>query len=312
MCLKNDCSLGCHAKDTTGLKCEIGRLYELIGELNAKIDSLRNPEKSAPKEARDQNDLPWFIDKSPEQVAIEILKASKYIFDKNVEVSYHPAESPNRTIGIEFRFKVHHTEGRSSILAEETFFCPLCFGLEQTMARFDGLCEQMHTIRLRHEDEPKAIEDARRQAQQNFAAFRHLLKDIVTEVLGEKHAELLADAPTKEDQRDYCAKLYSSRKGKELLIRNSMYAISPARMSVGKPEKDKKGTYVPITFSDDPRKNGPQYDSEIRKLYVDDGVTRQDFDKLVASLKAVKFNLRKPVKPVKPAKAAKKAKKGGR
>lgn len=316
MCLKNDCNHGCRTQDTTSLKCEIGRLYKLIGELNAKIDSIRNPEKSAPKEAEAPREAetaadstPWFVSKTPEQVGIEILKASKYIFDKNVEVSYRPAESPNHAVGMEFRFKVHHTEERSSILAEEMFFCPFCFNLEQTVERFDSLCNQMHAIRLRHEDEPKAIEEARKQAQQNFAAFRHLLKDIVTEVLGEKHAEPMVAAPTKEEQRDYCAKLYSSREGKELLIRNSRYAISPARMSVGKPEKDKKGTYVPITFFSDGK--GSERKREARKLYVDNGVTHQDFDKLAASLKIVKFHPR-GWKALKPVNSVKKTKKGGK
>lgn len=310
MCLKN-CN-NQDVRDTTNLKCEIGRLYKLIGDLNIRLDSICKPEKSVPKEAKAAaSSTLWFVGKTPEQVSTEILNASKYIFDKNVEVSYRPAEGQNHIFGMEFRFKVHHTEERSSILVEETFFCPLCIDLEQTVARFDGLCDQMHAIRLRHKNEHRNIEEARRQEQQRFAAFRHLLKDIVTEVLGEKHPEPMVAAPTKEEQTEYCAKLYSSRKGKELLIRNSRYAISPARMSVGKPEKDKSGTYVPITFFDDPKKNVPKYNSETRKLYVDNGVTHQDFDELVASLKVVKFHPR-GWKALKPAKPVRKSKKGGK
>ena len=304
MCLKNDCNHGCHTQDTTNLKCEIGRLYKLIGELNTKIDSIRNPEKSVPKETEATMEAkgvvtPWFVGKTPEQVATEILGASKYIFDKNVEVSYRPAESPKHVVGLEFHFKVFHTEECSSILAEETFFCAFCSTFDKTMEHFDFLCDQMHAIRLRHEDEPKAIEDARRQAQQNLAAFRHFLKGIVAEVLEEKHTEPMAATRTQEEQRDYCAKLYSSREGKELLIRNSIYAISPARMQVGKPEKGRNGVFVPIAFFSEGK--GPERKRETRKLYVDDGVTHQDFDKLVKSLKVVKFNLRKPLKdkPVK-------------
>lgn len=282
MCLKNECGHGCENNNLAGIKCAIAHLCRRVENLERKVGGLIGQEDPAQEAGRKPEELPWFITDSPEAAAKKILVASGYIFDGSVEVSYRLAGTSD-AIGLEFHFKVFHTDKNSSILAEESFFCPLSITLEDTVKAFDTLCGEMHAIRLRHVDD-----QARQEAD-----------------LRTRHQTPAAKPASSESQSKDLAKvrenLYSSRVGKELLIRNSKYAISPARMKVGKVCNDKKGRYVPITFFSEGKVS--ERKSETVRLYVDREITHDAFDKLVASLKAVKFNLRKPVK---------KAKKGGK
>lgn len=275
MCLKNECGRGCENNNLADIKCAIAHLCRRVEGLERKVGALIGQEDPAQDSSHKSKELPWFITDSPEAAAKKILVASGYIFDGNVEVSSRLAGTSD-TIGLEFHFKVFHTDKNSSILAEESFFCPLFITFEDTVKAFDTRCGDMHAIRLRHEDDQARQEADLRTRHQTPAA-----------------KPVSPQSPSR-DSTKVRENLYSSRVGKELLIRNSKYAISPARMKVGKACSDKKGRYVPITFFSE----GKVFErkSETVRLYVDREVTHDVFDKLVASLKVVKFNLRKPAK----------------